>query len=217
MAKRKSSQHSEPPLRPTLVVAREEARWRLQAQIDKGNELLNREIGSPVKLEEARQEYYRWTDYNFELLRSLFNTDEYARGYRVGYGGFAGHTSFSQELQSFYKDVKYYTNQIQSIYDRLDIIPESPIVTPSVTIPEDSEVGPSNEVFIVHGHDELAKQTVARFIEKLDLRAIVLHEQTSQGRTIIEKFESFSNVGFAVILLTPDDVGMSQLPRGDCI
>jgi predicted nucleotide-binding protein len=65
---------------------------------------------------------------------------------------------------------------------------------------------PSNNVFVVHGHDEAAKQALARFLEKLELGAIVLHEQPDQGRTIIEKFEALAGeVGFAVVLLTPDD------------
>jgi predicted nucleotide-binding protein len=64
-----------------------------------------------------------------------------------------------------------------------------------------------SDIFIVHGHDESAKQSVARFIERLELRAVILHEQPNAGRTIIEKFEEYSNVGFAVVLLTPDDIG----------
>jgi predicted nucleotide-binding protein len=66
---------------------------------------------------------------------------------------------------------------------------------------------PSQKVFIVHGHDEAALQTVARFIEKIRLEAIILREQANQGRTIIEKIEANADVGFAVVLLTPDDVG----------
>jgi predicted nucleotide-binding protein len=68
----------------------------------------------------------------------------------------------------------------------------------------------SNKIFIVHGHDEAALQGLARFLEKLDLKVIVLREQPDQGRTIIEKFEqSSADVGFAVVLMTPDDVGSS--------
>lgn len=64
-----------------------------------------------------------------------------------------------------------------------------------------------NKVFIVHGHDELTKTKVARFIEKLGFEAIILHEQASGGKTIIEKIEVCTDVGFAIILYTPDDVG----------
>ncbi len=67
-----------------------------------------------------------------------------------------------------------------------------------------------SKVFIVHGHDNAAKEAVARFIEKIGLEAIILHEQASSGNTIIEKIEANSNVGFAIVLYTPCDVGASK-------
>lgn len=67
----------------------------------------------------------------------------------------------------------------------------------------------NNNVFIVHGHDELVKLSVARFLEKLKLTPIILHEQASGGATIIEKIEQHSNVGFGIVLYTPCDVGKS--------
>jgi predicted nucleotide-binding protein len=61
-------------------------------------------------------------------------------------------------------------------------------------------------VFIVHGHDEVRKEQVARFVEHLGCEAVILHEQPSQGRTIIEKFEQESKAAsYAVVLLTADD------------
>jgi len=69
---------------------------------------------------------------------------------------------------------------------------------------------PRNKVFVVHGHDEGAKHAVARFLEQIQLEAIILQEQPGQGLTIIEKFERYAGeVGFAVVLLTPDDIAGS--------
>jgi hypothetical protein len=65
----------------------------------------------------------------------------------------------------------------------------------------------SDKVFVVHGRDETAREKVARFLEKMRLRPVILHEQPNQGRTIIEKFVDYSDVAFAVVLLTPDDMG----------
>ena len=62
-----------------------------------------------------------------------------------------------------------------------------------------------NKVFIVHGHDEEMKQAVARVLLKLNLEAVILHEQPDENKTIIEKFEKHSDVDFSVILLSPDD------------
>ncbi len=72
----------------------------------------------------------------------------------------------------------------------------------------------TKQVFVVHGQDEAAKQTVARFLEHLDLDPIILHERENRGRTIIEKLEGCSaDVGFAVVLLTPDDVGAAMVDK----
>lgn len=65
----------------------------------------------------------------------------------------------------------------------------------------------ATDVFIVHGHDESMKANVARTLEKLGLAPVILHEKPNQGRTIIEKFSDYSAVGFAIVLLSPDDVG----------
>lgn len=65
----------------------------------------------------------------------------------------------------------------------------------------------TKEVFIVHGHDAELKETSARYVEKLGLHPIILHEKPNSGSTIIEKFEQHADVPFAIILLTPDDVG----------
>lgn len=62
-------------------------------------------------------------------------------------------------------------------------------------------------VFVVHGHDHGVKEAVARFIEKLGAKVVVLHEQSDRGQTVIEKFEHHSDVSYAVVLLTADDRG----------
>jgi predicted nucleotide-binding protein len=64
------------------------------------------------------------------------------------------------------------------------------------------------KVFIVHGHNTEIKTEVCNTLYKLKLKPIVLHEQANLGKTIIEKFEANGNdVGFAIILLTADDLG----------
>ena len=71
----------------------------------------------------------------------------------------------------------------------------------------ESGPGASDRVFVVHGRQEAPRETVARFVERLGLKAIILHEQASESRTIIEKFERHADVGYAVVLLTADDQG----------
>lgn len=69
-----------------------------------------------------------------------------------------------------------------------------------------------SKVFIVHGHDGEVREAVARFIsEKLGFEPVILHERPNKGRTIISKFrEEAGGIGFAVVLMTPDDLGKAK-------
>lgn len=68
-----------------------------------------------------------------------------------------------------------------------------------------------SKVFVVHGHNEALKQSVARLIEKQEtIEPIILHEKPNKGATIIEKFERNSDVGAAICLFTADDVGRAK-------
>ena len=67
-----------------------------------------------------------------------------------------------------------------------------------------------DKIFIVHGHNGELKQSVARIIEKQEIEAIILSEQANQGRTIIEKFENYTDVGGAICLFTSDDIGKAK-------
>jgi len=101
--------------------------------------------------------------------------------------------------------------QIISHRPPLDIDREREASGEASTDPGAKRAKPRTCVFVVHGHDSESKESVARFVERLGLRAVILHEQVNEGRTVIEKFEGHSEVDFAVVILTPDDVGY---PRG---
>jgi predicted nucleotide-binding protein len=66
------------------------------------------------------------------------------------------------------------------------------------------------DVFVVHGHDHGIKETIARFLSKLKLNPIVLHEQPNKGNTVIEKFEQHSGVSFAIAIFSHDDLGIAK-------
>ena len=60
-------------------------------------------------------------------------------------------------------------------------------VTPSESIlPANVAEAAEREVFVVHGHDVAAREAVARFLMQLDLKPIILAEEVSAGKTIIE-------------------------------
>jgi predicted nucleotide-binding protein len=89
------------------------------------------------------------------------------------------------------------------IADRKQQAQATPAASPSPT-------ARPREVFVVHGHDEGAREAVARFLQNIGFKPIILHEQANKGRTIIEKVVEHGDVGFAVVLLTADDEGYKK-------
>lgn len=100
-----------------------------------------------------------------------------------------------------------------------DFWPDDPPQHPSPVVAPDPSpaapggppnVAPNRDIFIIHGHDHATKEEVARFLSNAGLNPIILHEQSNRGRSVVEKFEDYASVTYAVALLTPDDVGAAQ-------
>jgi predicted nucleotide-binding protein len=192
-----------------LVIGREEARRRLQERIDQAEEILPGNRWSADDLMTGEERERKWRAYNRELLSRIFTTDEYARDYDVSqisirqvqdrYFDISADTVAGRILGSVRKQVA----RLDSVIERLELIDEAMVGRAGGSLPQGR-----SKVFVVHGHDDGAREGVARFLEKIGLTAIILAEQPNRGRTIIEKFVDYAReVGFAVVLLTPDDLG----------
>lgn len=179
-------------------------------RIKEGEEIL-KEIQNPFfNFTDNQSKYNSWNVYNIELLKQSFNKprNEYRKSYEhAGEHGtstvsvFGRSTTPAQAQQRFLSKFKTKIYNLKNLHQRGDLL-KSSISEPSENVKRNLE-----QVFIVHGHDELARVETARFVEQLGLEPIILHEQASSGKTIIEKIEEYSNVGFGIVLYTPCDVG----------
>ena len=210
---------------PKLRVSREEANQKIHAQIEKGQQLHAQQINSDDELTEARRESRKWSDYNKTLLLKLFDNTSIAEDDYTDFNeprpillASSGSTPLSDELGD---DLRWYQNamnrsinSLESIHERLELYEPSDALqrtSDNAGISDTSQPTFSDEVFIVHGHDDEAKETVARFVEHLGIKATILDEEINEGRTIPEKFEEHADeAGYAIVLLTPDDVGSSK-------
>ena len=118
-----------------------------------------------------------------------------------------GFDGTSQKLCRAIADIPQTVTILEGLISRLQEKREDLESGHGPAIPSITALSGTRQIFVVHGHDEAAKEAVARFLERLDLKPIILHEQPNQGRTVIEKFEGSAAVDFAVVLLTPDDLG----------
>jgi predicted nucleotide-binding protein with TIR-like domain len=253
-----------------LTVSRVEADDRIRERVRLGETTRDAEIATAEDLELSRREYYTWDDYNEQLLRRLFTTDEEAQHYGAIGGFVITDRTLSEEIEDYRRDVDSKLRRLTSVVSRLELfdepglreeesqvaiaeelirtldaiaenqfnddrelrrtvelnmklaptytrllggVPEITLNYPprvwwprarnaavqalgaaksghyvatsgSASVPTDS-----HRVFIVHGRDHGLKEAVARLTGKLGYEPVILHEQPSKGRTIIEKFE----------------------------
>lgn len=220
-----------------LTISREKFCELLREQIAKGNELLdidvpmvNQMIGygnmydfgfaphrsNSVKYEESARnnfiaKYNQWNDRNKTIYRTSFAVAE-----SIYFHEYEGHIwnmwGSSDEISDYKKEITRLMNHMQGDIDRADLMKCEVAVEEKIEkAKQTKETMPlSNKIFIVHGHNEEMKQTVARVVTNLGLIPIILHEQANEGRTIIDKFEyNAENIQFAIILLSGDDLAAS--------
>jgi len=217
MVRKKASPPPQVPLE--LTTAREDAEERIKERIFKGAAIIEIQINDPQNLAAAEKAYGKWNDFNLELLKRLFTSDELYLEYNRYTGGMTvmmREKHLGEKVSDFYKKVEDKNHRLESIIERLELIPE-PANTASGMAPpaKPSKEIDRSKIFIVHGHDDSAKLEVARFIEKIGFEPIILHEQASESRTIIEKIEAYSDVGFGVVIYSPCDIGGKNIDSPD--
>lgn len=192
-------------------------------EIDTGIRKIKRRIDEVQTLASAGVRYdnarVRSAETNIrETVRDVFgsNSPEF-RDYEHHDIWDGGYGTYDEEPELQRKFLSGVTQTVLSLEGLISRLEEKRLDLADVSAPAARESSPEptrngRRVFIVHGHDHEAKELTARFLEKLKLEPIILSERPSEGRTIIEKFEAHSDVAFAVILLTPDDIGH---PRDD--
>lgn len=211
MATRKASSADSPPPASKLIKPHSTFDAEIKERLKEAKNLAETPIQSPDQLSKFEEERWSWSDYNSELLRRSFDRadNEYAESYRLDsqndfLGSYAART-FIDKVSVAKKNLQYQVTNLERLVKKLPLI-ESII---SDSLGQDKansrQTADNQSVFIVHGHDNELKISVARFVERLGLRAVILHEQVSQGKTVIEKLEKHGDVGFAIILMTADD------------
>lgn len=168
---------------------------RLQRLVDEFSEL-NTE-------DESSQEVQKWIQDVYTAFANIFGEDssQFSRLPKTRTTTLSGFREFLRTMVS----------HVASGLDEVSYFWEDEAET--VKQPPD-QGSATKKVFVVHGHGEAARDAVARFLSMLELEPIILHEQANRGRTIIEKFEDHADVGFAVVLLTPDDIGAAKKDQG---
>ncbi|MFH1377323.1 MAG: nucleotide-binding protein [Planctomycetota bacterium] len=183
---------------PALRKEQDEVKRIINERIQEGKTLLTSLSTSGKNIDSIRSEIKIWDDYNSDLLMTLFTNEYFKNDYFASFFG-----------MSLKEVISYKITRLESILKRLELCKNSNERDINDPVEKDATLQ-TNKVFIVHGHDEDIRKTVAWFLEKLKLEPVILQEQPNKGATVIEKLEQNSDVGYAIVLLTPDDEGRSK-------
>jgi predicted nucleotide-binding protein len=176
-----------------------------------GRSLMEKQIGSRTDYEALQKDYSKWNIFNNELLKQLFTTEDLANEYSASTFGpmvIGYEESFSEKVAKLKEQFDTKLHRLDTIIDRLELYAVASIVSDikESTSTDSKKHVETRKVFIVHGRDDAAKANLEAFVREIGLEPIVLHRQADGGLTVIEKFEKHSDVGYAFILLTPDEL-----------
>ena len=199
----------------------ENAKAELSERAQLGKTLSTAKVTHGGEIEVAHNSITSWDDYNVTLLQRMFTTGEIADEYQCSgpaptvsfdLSGRAPAYDYNSDLETLRGRLLY----LESLLGRVHLLAprrKAEALAFPTTRPEVLAEVPSR-VFIVHGQDGAARESVARFLERAGVKAVILQEQASRGDTVIEKLERNSDVHFAVVLLTGDDEGRR---KGDTV
>ena len=183
-----------------LRTTRIEADQKFFLQVVRGEQIRDdHPISSEMELQKAFATLRTWDEYNQELLRRIVTSSQYAVEYmtNVQAGRMMQTAPLEARVDHFRGSIDERNRLLESVRKRLNASGARP---------------PGGKVFIVHGHASAEKHQVARFLHQVSgEEPVTLHEAPSLGKTLIEKLEHYAaDVGFAVILLTGDDMGRAK-------
>lgn len=182
---------------------------KLNNWIKEGKEIKERTIQTDRELDEANGDKSRWRNEVQDEVSTLFKDKktgwEFYNSMKSPTKPFNASFEFciNRFNYSMHNGIKY----LEGLLDTVLLNEENKDKKDNEMIVNGDNTVKSKEVFIVHGRNSGIKETVAQFLSDLGLKPIILHEMPNKGRTIIEKFEDYSNVPFAIAIFTPDDKG----------
>lgn len=200
------------PSRPIeLRFPLDEVKSRLNERLESGRMLMQRQVTNEDQLEDLKKEYGKWNIFNVELLKQLFSTEQLANEYNsttIGpmVVGMYHVESLGEKIGKFRDSLDTRLHRLDTIIDRSVLFAAPSGNAQAVNSQSENARYDTKKVFIVHGRDDAAKANLEAFVREVGLEPIVLHRQADEGQTVIEKFEKHSKVGYAFILLTPDEV-----------
>lgn len=185
-----------------LKTARSEAENILRRQIEQGKIILDSSIQTISNLKAAEKQYNHWNSKNFEILKKLFSHDHIAKDYAAVKWSIGkiliSDLKLEEKVENLHNNISRKLAKLDSIKASLEYLKSDDLSI---------ETASAKRVFLVHGTDCDTKEMVLDFLNELGLQLIIMSELAAAGKTIVEEIQKRDDVKYAIVLLTPDEVG----------
>jgi predicted nucleotide-binding protein len=172
---------------------------RFRDRIAAGEALRATRIHNYREYRDLEQEFKRWSHANRRLLNDIRSGVAYSRPRNPAPGS---RSTLNDQIKQLRHTITAHIDVLIMARDRL--LSERAAGGSSDT---PTEIKPARRrVFLVHGHDN-ARDTINSFLSSQNIDPIILVEKPGAFRSIIEKFDDYADVEYAIVILTPDDVG----------
>jgi predicted nucleotide-binding protein len=190
----------------------------LKERVQIAKDLKEQNKASIENFKRVENDFEAWDSSNDEYLKQAFNKveNEYRSSYSMSKKSFwlefPKETIERREWLVLDKKLDKKINKLNSIIAKIEFMNievelKDVEEAASKAVPLRSKQIENKDVFIVHGHDDLALNEIQLYVRELSLNPIVLKNEAGSSETVIEKIEKLSSVMYAIVLYTPCDFG----------
>ena len=187
-----------------LLVNEAESTQRISKQINIGKELLERQLSSEQDFDNLERETRKWTDYNKTLLDTLFDESPLSFLHGSNIVAVTGR-SLSEEIISHKEDISRWINDLESVYERLELYEELPNNTQHA-MSNDTTNNENKKIFIGHGGLHIWRELKEFIVETLGLEYEEFNRISPAGKATSNRLkEMLEESCMAFLIMTGED------------
>ena len=187
-----------------LRMSKAEASEKIRSWIDIGKKLLETQISSEEDYTTLERETEKWTDYNKTLFKTLFDKSPLSDWHGSVFAVLTGQSLYEKTI-SHKRDISRWINDLESIYEQLEIYEELPSDTQQ-TVSKNTMNNENKKIFIGHGGSNIWLRLKDFIVDRLGLEYEEFNRISPAGKTTSDRLEEMLEEScMAFLIMTGED------------
>lgn len=195
------------PEKDRLIVTKDEAKARLQKQIDEGEEIAELPVDNEAAVKQAKDKLESWYEFTKEVLVRVFSTNKMEQEIAWAVCSFG-----PDPLDNFRHQIDRYLHTLKSILKRVDLYDD---MAPKEATQINVGYGSLNKkkVWVVHGRNKSLLDSMFSFLDAIGLEPIEWNEAIAMTRKPSPSVPEIVSTAFreaqaTIVLLSGDDLAI---------